>query len=232
MSSRPEPLFPLFAALETLPGVGPKTAKSMAGLGIEAPRDLLFTLPQSGIDRRKRESVQGADLPGVVTVEIEVLRHAAPRSRSGAYRITVQDAQTTFQLVFFHARSDYLQRILPDGARRVVSGKVELFDGIAQMVHPDHILPVEEAAEIPDFEPVYPLTAGVTQKLMHKAAQGALARAPSWRNGSSRRCCAGRAGRAGARRWRRRTTRKPRRGCRPSIRRGCGWPMTSFWRIS
>ncbi|WP_417524174.1 ATP-dependent DNA helicase RecG [Marinovum sp.] len=178
MSSRPEPLFPLFADLETLPGVGPKIAKSMAGLGIEAPRDLLFTLPHSGIDRRKRDTVQGADLPGVVTVEVEVLRHAEPRSRSGAYRITVVDAKTSFQLVFFHARGDYLRRILPVGARRVVSGKTELFDGIAQMVHPDHILPVDEAGDIPDFEPVYPLTAGVTQKVMHKAAQGALARAP------------------------------------------------------
>lgn len=178
MSSRPEPLFPLFAELETLPGVGPKIAKSLAGLTITAPRDLLFTLPHSGIDRRKRDSVQGADLPGVVTVEVEVTRHAAPRSRSGAYRITVEDAQTSFQLVFFHARSDYLRKILPSGARRVVSGKVELFDGMAQMVHPDHILPVEEAHEIPDFEPVYPLTAGVTQKAMHKAAQGALTRVP------------------------------------------------------
>ncbi|MEQ9600269.1 hypothetical protein, partial [Marinovum algicola] len=67
MSSRPEPLFPLFADLETLPGFGPKIAKSLAGLAIEAPRDLLFTLPHSGIDRRKRDTVQGADLPGVVT---------------------------------------------------------------------------------------------------------------------------------------------------------------------
>ncbi|WP_323764305.1 ATP-dependent DNA helicase RecG [Marinovum sp.] len=178
MSSRPEPLFPLFADLETLPGVGPKTAKSLAGLAIEAPRDLLFTLPHSGIDRRKRDSVQGADLPGVVTVEVEIGRHTAPRSRSGAYRVTVQDAQAAFQLVFFHARGDYLRKILPSGARRVVSGKVELFDGMAQMVHPDHILPLDEAHEIPDFEPVYPLTAGVTQKAMHKAAQGALTRVP------------------------------------------------------
>ena len=178
MSTRPEPLFPLFAALDTLPGVGPKTAKAMAALEIEAPRDLLFTLPHSGIDRRKRASVQGADLPGVVTVEVEIGRHYPPRNRSGAYRVHVEDAETTFQLVFFHARGDYLQKVLPSGERRVVSGKVELFDGIAQMVHPDHILPVEEAGDIPDFEPVYPLTAGVTQKQMTRAAQGALERAP------------------------------------------------------
>jgi len=178
MSGRPEPLFPLFAALDTLEGVGPKTVQNLAALDIEKPRDMLFTLPYSGIDRRKRDTVQGAELPGVVTVEVTVGQHRAPSRRGGAYRVTVEDAATAFQLVFFHARDEYLRRILPTGARRVVSGKVELFDGMAQMVHPDHILEPQEAGEIPDFEPVYPLTAGVTQKVMRKAAQSAVMRAP------------------------------------------------------
>ncbi|MFN3210709.1 MAG: ATP-dependent DNA helicase RecG [Roseovarius sp.] len=178
MSTRPEILFPLFADPETLEGVGPKTAKTLEALHITRPRDLLFTLPHSGIDRRKRDTVQGADLPGTVTVEVTVGRHDPPRSRGRPYRIQVEDSSVAFQLVFFNGRDDYLNRVLPTGARRVVSGKVELFDGMAQMVHPDHILPVEEAGEIPDFEPVYPLTAGVTQKTMAKAVRSALARAP------------------------------------------------------
>ncbi|EDM70828.1 ATP-dependent DNA helicase RecG [Roseobacter sp. AzwK-3b] len=178
MSGRPEALFPLFAGLETLEGVGPKTVQNLGGLEIEKPRDLVFTLPWSGVDRRKRATVQGAELPGVVTVEVVVGQHRAPSRRGGAYRITVEDAATAFQLVFFHARDEYLRRILPTGARKIVSGKVELFDGVAQMVHPDHILDVDEAEEIPDFEPVYPLTAGVTQKMMRKAAHSALTRLP------------------------------------------------------
>ena len=178
MTGRPEQLFPLFADIETLEGVGPKIAQHLAQAGIERPRDVLFTLPYAGVDRRKRESVQGADLPGVVTVEVTVGQHRHPTRRGGAYRINVEDAQVAFQLVFFHARDDYLRRILPTGARRVVSGKVELFDGMAQMVHPDHVLLPEEAGEIPDFEPVYPLTQGVTQKTMAKAAKSAVARAP------------------------------------------------------
>lgn len=178
MTGRPESLFPLFADLETLDGVGPKTAQNMAGLDIGKPRDVLFTLPTSGVDRRKRATVQGADLPGVVTVEVTVGQHRAPHRRGAAYRVQVEDEATAFQLVFFHARDEYLRRMLPTGSRRVVSGKVELFDGMAQMVHPDHMLEPHEAGDIPDFEPVYPLTAGVTQKLMCKAAAAALARAP------------------------------------------------------
>jgi ATP-dependent DNA helicase RecG len=55
---------------------------------------------------------------------------------------------------------------------------VEFFDGIAQMVHPDHVLRPEEFDMLPKFEPVYPLTAGITQKLVVKAVSGALERLP------------------------------------------------------
>ncbi|MEH7826675.1 ATP-dependent DNA helicase RecG [Gemmobacter denitrificans] len=176
--SRPEILYPLFADLETLEGVGPKTARAMAGLGVEKPKDLLFLLPHSGIDRRRRASLRDAQLPGVATVEVMVGNHLPPRQKGRPYRINVRDAELDFQLVYFHARGDYLTKLLPTGQRRLVSGKVELFDGLAQMVHPDHVLRPEEAAEMPEFEPVYPLVAGVTQRVLAKAALAALARTP------------------------------------------------------
>ena len=178
MSARPEILFPLFAELTSLDGVGPKTAQNMAGLGVEKPRDLLFLLPFSGIDRTIKESVQGADAPATLTVEVEIGQHRPPRNKGGAYRIDVVDSQIAFQLVYFHARGDYLGKLLPAGQRRVVSGKVELFDGLAQMVHPDHVVRPEDAAQIPSFEPVYPLTAGVTQKPLTKSIASALQRVP------------------------------------------------------
>lgn len=178
MSGRPEQLFPLFAGLETLEGVGPKTALAMAQSGIESPRDVLFGLPYAVVDRRRRETIQGVDLPSTLTVEVTVGVHRPPRNKGGAYRIHVEDSQADFQLVFFHARGDYLKKLLPQGSRRVISGKLELFDGMAQMVHPDHMLPVEQASDIPEFEPVYHLTHGVTQKTAFKAARSALVRAP------------------------------------------------------
>ncbi|HGG05651.1 MAG TPA: ATP-dependent DNA helicase RecG [Aliiroseovarius sp.] len=179
MTGRPEILFPLFASLETLGGVGAKTAKSFAALGIEAPRDVLFSLPYSGVDRGFRASVQEVTPPAMATVEVEVGRHIPPTGRGRPYRVEVKDALTTFQLVFFHANDRWLSQQLPTGQRRVVSGKVELFDGIAQIVHPDFIVPVAEAASIPDFEPVYHLTSGITPRLMVKAVGEVLTRLPA-----------------------------------------------------
>lgn len=175
--SRPPILFPLFAELDTLPGVGPKTAKLLAQMQVTRPRDLLFTLPQGGADRRLRESVQGVPPGHVATVRVKVLRHQ-PGTGRGPYRVQVEDAKTAFSLVWFRPNRGYLEKLLPVGAARIVSGKVEHYDGMAQIAHPDHVLPPEDAAEIPPFEPVYPLTQGLTAKAMAKAAAGAVDRAP------------------------------------------------------
>ncbi|MCK0094536.1 ATP-dependent DNA helicase RecG [Yoonia sp. F2084L] len=178
MSGRPEVLFPLFGALTQLDGIGPKTAQTLDGVGIAKPLDVLMTLPLSGVDRHRRASIREVVAPSVATVEVIVGEHHPPRTRGRPYRVHVEDAETSFQLVFFHARGDYLQRLLPTGQKRIVSGKVEIFDGIAQIVHPDHVLPVAEAEDIPTFEPVYPLHAGITQKTMWKATRSAMAMMP------------------------------------------------------
>lgn len=179
MSGRPEILWPLFGNITSLDGIGPKTAQFLAQMAIERPRDLLLTLPQSGVDRRFRDTIRDVLPPATVTVEVEVGLHIPPRTKGKPYRVTVQDAATSFQIVYFHAKGDHVRKLLPTGQRRIVSGRVEIFDGIAQMVHPDHILPPGDAAVIPPFEPVYPLTAGVLQRTMWKATRSALALAPA-----------------------------------------------------
>ncbi|ABV93252.1 ATP-dependent DNA helicase [Dinoroseobacter shibae DFL 12 = DSM 16493] len=178
MSSRPAALFPLFAELETLPGIGKKTAQTLAHMDIARPRDLIFTLPSSGIERRLVDTVQTGPFPSVMTVPVTVTRHLPPSGKGRPYRIEVADAATTITLVYFHARGDYLMKLLPPGARRIISGRVELYDGQAQMPHPDHVLTEAEAETLGGFEPVYPLTAGITQKTMQKAVAGALDRVP------------------------------------------------------
>ncbi len=176
--SRPEALFPLFADLETLDGVGPKTAQAFAALGVAKPKDLLYLLPHSTMDRSRKASIREVVAPTTVTVEVEVGLHIPPRQKGRPYRVLVRDAGCEFQLVFFHARAEYLQKLLPTGQRRLVSGKLELFDNIAQIVHPDHVLRPDEAKDLPEWEPVYPLGAGLTQRVLAKAAEGALQRTP------------------------------------------------------
>ncbi|WP_210528316.1 ATP-dependent DNA helicase RecG [Rubellimicrobium arenae] len=177
-TGRPEILWPLFGSLTGLKGIGPKTAQTLEQAGLGRSRDLLFTLPQGGIDRRLRGSIQDVSLPATVTVAVKVERHRPPAAKGKPHIVTVSDSQASFQIIFFHAPADWPARALPLGSRRIVSGKVELYDGVGRMAHPDYILPEDDVLNLPAFEPVYPLVAGVTQKTMGKAVRGALALAP------------------------------------------------------
>ena len=181
MGTRPEILFPLFAPLETLSGIGPRTAQSLSAIDISIPRDLVLTLPQSGIRRVQVGSIYEIPLPATLTLEIIVQRHIVPPARGRPHRIEVEDLDgNRFFLVYFHARGDYLDRLLPVGQHRTVSGKVELYDGIAQMTHPDHVLKAADVTDLRAFEPIYPLTHGVTQKTMSKAVRASLDRTPEF----------------------------------------------------
>ena len=174
---RPPALFPLFAAIDTLPGIGPKGQAALAQMGIERPRDLILTLPAGGIARRRIDRLTDARPPEIVTIAVTVGRHHPPASRGRPWRVHCSDGAGDLTLVFFHPRRDWIEQQLPTGARRVVSGRIELFDGLAQMVHPDHILREDEPLPA-GFEPVYPLSAGLTQRVMAKAVAAALERVP------------------------------------------------------
>ena len=111
MSGRPEVLFPLFGALTKLEGIGPKSAQSLEAAGVTNPRDVLMKLPIGGVDRSRKASIRDIVTPAIATVEVLVGEHHPPSTRGRPYRVFVEDAQTSFQLVFFHARGDYLQRL-------------------------------------------------------------------------------------------------------------------------
>ncbi len=184
-TGRPEVLFRLFGDLKALDGIGPKVSASLGQLDINSAKDLIMHLPVSVIDRRRRSSISGLRLPSVATVAVKIGLHEAPRAKGRPYRVFVEDEQTEFQLVFFHPRADWIKKLLPSGQKRIVSGKVEIFDGIAQMAHPEHIVRLDQADQLPDFEPVYPLTQGISQKLMAKVTQSAVGfipELPEWIN--------------------------------------------------
>jgi ATP-dependent DNA helicase RecG len=178
MTGRPEALYPLFADLTSLPGIGAKTARAFAGLRVEAPRDLLYTLPHAVVERRPVASVREVAPPVVVTVAVDVIGHVPAARKGRPHVVTVRDAGTTFQLVYFHAAADWLKRLLPLRERRIVSGRLDHYDGIARIVHPDHVVAPDEADAIPEVEAVYPLAQGLTQKGVTRAVDHVLATLP------------------------------------------------------
>jgi len=175
---RPASLNPLFAPVTALKGVGPRFAKLFAHLCGPSVADLLWHLPVDIIDRSYRPKIADA-LPGrISTLTVSVEAHQAPRNPRMPYRVRCRDDSGALFLVFFHVKGDYLERILPVGSTRVVSGKVEHFNNQIQITHPDHIIDPEAPGEMKLIEPVYRLTAGLSLRVVQKAVAAALARAP------------------------------------------------------
>jgi len=181
---RPERLNPLFVPVTNLAGVGPKQDKLFRYLldRSETPRlvDLLLHLPASVIDRRARPKIRDV-VPGtVVTLDVTVDRHRpAPPGRSRApYLVYASDDTGDVLLTFFRPKGDYVERLLPVGTRRYISGTAQMFDGTLQIVHPDRVVDEAGLAKLSLIEPVYPLTEGLALGALRRAVAQAMARLP------------------------------------------------------
>ncbi len=178
MARRPQVLYPLFADVTALPGVGSRLAKLIAKVAGPCVADLLWHLPTGLIDRRFAPTVANAPSGRIATITVRVEAHLPPGGRRRPYKVRCADDTGTLHLVFFHAREAYLREALPVGETRVVSGRVDRFGAEVQMVHPDHIAPLADLASLQTVEPVYRLTEGLTLKPLAKAIGAALERAP------------------------------------------------------
>jgi ATP-dependent DNA helicase RecG len=185
---RPDALTPLFAPAVSLPGVGPKTVQLLKKAlrlppGVLEPRiiDLLWHTPTGVIDRRATPTIATA-VPGTIcTLHVRVLKHRPPpRGNAKApYKIACEDDTGRLDLIFFRAQRPYIEAQLPEGELRFISGRVEHFNGVVQMTHPDYIVAPDRRDDLPMLEPIYPLTAGLTGRMVTKACRLALDKAPA-----------------------------------------------------
>ena len=175
---RPAILDKLFAPVTALPGIGSQSAKLFERLAGPLVLDLVWHLPTGIVDRRASPPISGIEPDRIVTLGVRVEAHQPGYGRR-PYRVLCTDNTGTLTLVYFSVKGDQLTRLLPVGAERVVSGRVELYGGMPQMTHPDLVLRPEELDRLRSIEPIYPLTAGLSPRLVQKAVSAALDRVPA-----------------------------------------------------
>ena len=188
VTMRPTPLNPLFASAQTISGVGPRVdllLKKALRLppGIAEPRviDLVWHTPTGVIDRRSTPTISTATPGTIVTLEVRVLKHKpSPRGNTKApYKVQCEDETGRLELIFFHAEHSFVARQLPVGETRFVSGRIERYNEQMQMTHPDYIVAPDKRDDLPMLEPVYPLTAGLSGKVLQKACRQAMDKVPA-----------------------------------------------------
>ncbi len=181
---RPALLNPLFAPVTSLGGVGPKQDRLLRYLldRDETPRvvDLLLHLPASVIDRRARPKIRDA-IPGtVVTLEVTVDRHrpTPARSHRAPHLVYASDETGDVVLTYFRAQPGYVEKLLPVGSKRYVSGTAQMYDGTLQLTHPDRVVDEAGFAKLSGIDPVYPLTEGLALGSLRRAMAQALQKMP------------------------------------------------------
>jgi len=167
-------LFPFYNDLSSLPGVGPKARPHLARLiGGETWLDLIFHLPTSWIDRRNRASIDQVEVGEIATVTgtVDKVEHARLKFPA---RVRLRDDTGFITLTYFHANRQWLEKTFEIGKTIIASGKVGDYQGGRQIVHPDHVADPEKDDDLPEVEPVYPMTASLTPKQIRKFVAAAL----------------------------------------------------------
>ena len=185
MSQRPQDLVPLFASLTTLGGIGPKLETAfdrLLHIDEDASAriiDLLLHLPASVIDRRPVARLSDLALPAIFTADVTVDRLVVPKGGSRApIRVYVHTDHDDLMLAFFNADRRWIERRFPVGEVRTISGRADLYDGMAQIVHPDHVADPARGETVPELDVVYPRTADLSGGRIRAALAQALERLP------------------------------------------------------
>src|SRR3954462_11716944 len=174
---RPDILNPLFAEVEVLKGIGPALAKPLHRLGLNRVVDILFHLPVGWIDRKRVETLDEADVGRTITLALTARDYRQGGGR-GPFRIFAEDGAGNYVTLTYFNNPGWGKKQLPLGETRIVSGRLERYGPDLQIVHPDHVLGPNDAAQTPEREPVYPLSEGLTNHRLADLAGQALARRP------------------------------------------------------
>ncbi|MBB3981008.1 ATP-dependent DNA helicase RecG [Sphingobium fontiphilum] len=176
---RPDILNPIFAEIDALKGVGSALARPLERLGLRRAVDVAFHLPTGMVERKLTDSLDMADAGRIIGITLTATDYRASGSARAPFRVHAVDGRgNAVSLVYFGRNSGWPRKLLPLGEPRFVSGKLESYGDALQMVHPDHVVPPEEAATIPARESIYGLSDGLTNNRMRDLAAQALARAP------------------------------------------------------
>lgn len=177
--NRPEILFPCFAQLMSLQGIGPRTADIMAKRIGSFAIDLAFYFPVSLIDRSASPDINAITDGQIVTVSITIRSLDIPMGRqSRPARIVGENDTGRIELIYFRAKADYLKSLYAVGKTVIISGRVDFFNQKKQITHPDYVVAPEQRSSIPAIEPIYPLSAGLRQSLLRKTSQTIIQKMP------------------------------------------------------
>ncbi|MEW6754465.1 MAG: ATP-dependent DNA helicase RecG, partial [Candidatus Latescibacterota bacterium] len=173
---------PLDLPIEELRGIGARRGAALREAGVQALGDLLWRVPRRYLDRTLVARVAQAPVDQDVTLVVRVVGGRCIRQGRPRFVLAVEDDTGGLTCTWFHA-GRYLERTFAPGDTVALSGRVEVFRGARQMVHPEYEWVVEAGAgEVLHTGRVIPLYAssadlkerGLRSRGFHRLVHAAL----------------------------------------------------------
>lgn len=161
-------------SLRTLKGVGEKTEKLLHKAGIADVEGLLRYYPRNYDVYEMPENI--ADLEeGTVKAVSAAVSSGVYMNTAGRLKVitvTVSDKSGRLNVVWFNA--PYLRSMLKKGSVFVFRGRVVRKNGKLELEHPEIFTPAAYEKVLHNMQPVYRLTAGLTNKALTKLVRQTL----------------------------------------------------------
>lgn len=157
--------------LTSVPKISEKMQAKLMRLMGSHLRAALFHLPVGAVNRQIVPVIDPElHLSEIISFEATVKKHIYSQKKGAPDRVimSVQTHQGSAELhlIYFRSHGDMLRHMLPVGSQRLISGKLEMFDTMLQIVHPDYVVTPDKKGDLPEIQPLYGLTAGITQRFL------------------------------------------------------------------
>jgi ATP-dependent DNA helicase RecG len=161
-----------------LKGVGPRNATTLAKIGLRTVRDVLYHVPRRYEDRRNIPKIGSLRIGQFATVRGHVVRvESRPVRRGGMVmlKVFISDRSGTVALTWFNQPwikrkfEDYKGEVVAYGQAKEASWGCEITSPEWELIEDE-----EDAADFAKIVPIYPLTDGLAQKTIRRAAQSAV----------------------------------------------------------
>lgn len=159
----------LEAPLTSVPGIGPKSARTLEKLGLQTLGDLLWHLPRRYDDYSQLKTINRLTDGEEVTIIGTVDKIATRTVRGGKMKLveaTIGDGTGSIKITWFN--QTWIANRLKAGRAVVLSGRTELYRGRLTMNSPEWEPLEREQVHTNRIVPVYPLTSGITEKWLRR----------------------------------------------------------------
>ena len=129
----------LLSSIDTIKGVGKKTANSLNKKKIFTIFDLLWHLPISKIETADDTEIADLQVGKIYNIKVVPIKYNFPRIRNLPNKVICQKNNNKIECIFFNSYEGYIKKILPLNKEIFINGKVSFFRDKFQFVNPSQV---------------------------------------------------------------------------------------------